>query len=159
MGLPSEKLEVLHRGGLLHDIGKIGVPRELLDLHGQLTPEQMAAVRRHPVIGARILEPIRAFAPALPIVLQHHERWDGGGYPQGLSGTEIDPLARVVAVADSFDAMASARPYRAGLEFSVIVREIVEGAGRQFDPEVVTAFRRIGANREALVLASPEGAA
>ena len=133
-------MDVLHRGGLLHDVGKIGGPAQILDSPDRLDAEGWAQVRDHPVIGGRILEPIRAFAPALPIVRQHHERWDGEGYPNGLSKDEIHPLARVLAVADTYDAMASPRPYRDALDPGVALAEIRDGAGTQFEPTLVTAF-------------------
>lgn len=147
VGLGAEDLEILHRGGLLHDIGKIGVAVDVLDAPGALTAEQWERVKEHPVIGGRILEPIRAFAPALPIVLQHHERWDGKGYPYGLSGEEIHPLARVLAVADTYDAMASARPYRRALDAGVALAEIRDGAGTQFEHGLVRAFLEMMAER------------
>ncbi|MDP2955638.1 MAG: HD domain-containing protein [Longimicrobiales bacterium] len=140
LGLPAGDMDVLHRGGLLHDVGKIGVPAHILDSPDRLDLAGWALVRDHPIIGGRILEPIRAFAPALPIVRQHHERWDGQGYPNGLSKDEIHPLARVLAVADTYDAMASPRPYRDALAPGVALAEIRDGAGTQFEPAIVTAF-------------------
>ncbi|GMV08067.1 MAG: hypothetical protein AMXMBFR53_43420 [Gemmatimonadota bacterium] len=147
LGLPDQDLEILHRGGLLHDIGKIGVAVDVLDAPGPLSPEEWVQVKEHPVIGGRILEPIRAFAPALPIVLQHHERWDGKGYPFGLAGEEIHPLARVLAVADTYDAMASARPYREPLDGGTVLAEIRDGAGTQFEPALVRTFLEMMAER------------
>ena len=97
-------------------------------------------IDEHPVIGARILEPIRAFKPMLPIVLHHHERWDGLGYPEGLRGPETHPLARLLAVADSFDAMVSARPYRAAIAPQVVLDHILAESGTAFDPEIVGAL-------------------
>ena len=147
MGLSSDDLELLHRGGLLHDVGKIGVPSRVLDSGKSLTEEDFAIIRRHPEIGGRILEPIRAFAPALPIVVQHHERWDGKGYPAGLVGEEIDPLARILAVANTYAVMASARPYRNALSDDVVIAEILHGAGTQFDPAATEAFARLMGTR------------
>jgi len=154
MGLSERECDLLHRGGLLHDVGKIGVPAEVLDKAGPLSDEDFAHIRRHPEIGGRILEPIRAFAPALPIVVQHHERWDGEGYPAGLVGEEIDLLARVLAVADTYDAMASARPYRGAAGVAEVTNEVVACAGTQFDPVVVAAFERLMAGRTTLI---PQG--
>jgi HAMP domain-containing protein len=138
--LDEESLDILHRGGLLHDLGKIGVPVDILDHPGPLNGEMREAINAHPVIGARILEPIRAFQPILPILLYHHERWDGQGYPEGLAGTDIHPLARLLTVADCFDAMVSARPYRAAMDPWVVLDEIREGSGTAFDPEIVVAM-------------------
>lgn len=142
MELGDEDMELLHRGGLLHDIGKIGVPASILDSTNMLDAKEREMVAQHPKIGARILEPIRAFGSVIPIVLQHHERWDGSGYPAGLRGEEIDPLARIVAVADTYDALVSPRPYRAPASPELGLRTIQEGAGTYFDPDVAEAFVR-----------------
>ncbi len=143
MQLPKEELEVLQRGGLLHDIGKIGVPAAILDKPGRLTEEEYAVMKRHPEIGANILQPIAAYADVLPIVRQHHERWDGSGYPDGLSGRQIELHARVCAVADVYDALISDRPYRPGMEVSEVIRIITAGDGTEFDPEVIAAFAEV----------------
>ncbi len=140
MGLNPEARAILERGGLLHDVGKIGIPASVLDHPGRLSEEQFAIMRSHPVIGATILEPIVAFAPALPIVRSHHERWDGKGYPDGLAGEDIDPLARILAVADVFDAMVSERPYRGAMDESLVHDIIRKDAGVAFDPAVVEAL-------------------
>lgn len=138
--LDEKELETLKRGGLLHDLGKIGVPVDILDFAGPLDAKMRQTINEHPVIGARILEPIRAFKPILPIVLYHHERWDGLGYPEGLRGPETHPLARLLAVADSFDAMVSARPYRAAIAPQVVLDHILAESGTAFDPEIVGAL-------------------
>jgi putative nucleotidyltransferase with HDIG domain len=140
MGFGQEEMTTLHRGGLLHDIGKIGVSNAILNKPGELTAEETMAVRLHPVVGARILSPIPAFASALPIVRHHHEHWDGTGYPDGLAGEEIHPLARVLAVADAYDAMASDRPYRTGRSPEVVLQVVIEDSGRHFEPRVVDAL-------------------
>jgi len=137
MKLDDEDLDTIHRGGLLHDIGKIGVPGEILDKAGKLTDDEIAKIREHPAIGEKILLPIRAFAPALPLVLYHHEKWDGTGYPHGLAGSDIPFLARILAVADAYDAMVSARPYRPALDPSVVVQRIINDSGTHFDPAIV----------------------
>lgn len=147
MGLEERELEWIHRGGLLHDIGKIGVPARILDWDGTLSAEDRALIELHPVIGGQILEPIRAFAPSLPIVTQHHEFWNGGGYPAGLRGEEIDPLARIVAVADVFDALASPRPYRSALDALAVSTQILRERGTHFEPAPVDAFLRVMARR------------
>jgi len=140
MKLGKDELDVLHRGGLLHDIGKIGVPAAILDKPGKLTEEEYDLMKKHPEIGANILQPIAAYADVIPIVRQHHERWDGSGYPDGLAGTQIHPHARIFAVADVYDAVISDRPYRPGMSIDEVIRIIVDGDGTDFDPEVVVAF-------------------
>jgi putative nucleotidyltransferase with HDIG domain len=140
MGLPTDEIDALRRGGLVHDIGKLATPQEILDKAGRLTDDEQAVIERHPDQGVRILEPIPAFGPLLPIVAQHHERWDGEGYPRGLVGEQIARTARVLSVADVYDALRSDRPYRRGLAHDRVVEFIVSGAGRQFDPAVVEAF-------------------
>jgi putative nucleotidyltransferase with HDIG domain len=149
LGLSQKELDVMHRGGLLHDIGKIGVPPEILDKAGRLNEDESLNMRRHVRIGARILEPIAAYADVIPIVLQHHESFDGGGYPNALSGEAISLGARIFAVSDSYDALVSDRPYRRGLDRQRAIEIIKEGAGRQFDPKVVQAFLTLMAQEEA----------
>jgi len=140
LGLRQKDLDDLHRGALLHDIGKIGIPPTILDKPGKLTPEETAVMREHPLIGERILQPIAAYADVIPVVSQHHEWFDGTGYPRKLSGSEISFIARIYAVADVFDALVADRPYRGGLAIDAVVDYIKERAGRQFDPQVVEAF-------------------
>lgn len=148
MGLPSKELDILHRGGLLHDIGKIGIPAAVLDKPGKLTDEEFLLMREHPRKGARILEPIAAYAEVVPIVLQHHEWLDGNGYPDGLAGEDISLGGRIFAVADVFDALSSNRPYRVGLDRAEAVERIKQGTGRQFDPKVVEAFLEVMAQED-----------
>ncbi|HEX2767875.1 MAG TPA: HD domain-containing phosphohydrolase, partial [Geobacteraceae bacterium] len=143
MGVSERELDLLHWGGLFHDMGKIGVPEEILDKPGKLTEEEFALIKKHPGKGAEILAPIRAYNGAIPIVAQHHERFDGEGYPLGLSGEEIYLGARILAVADVFDALYSDRPYRQGWEIGKVIAYLEENAGRNFDPVVVKAFMRI----------------
>lgn len=152
LGLTQKELDVLHRGGLLHDIGKIGIPPEILDKMGRLTADEAVIMRRHVRIGARILEPVAAYAEVIPIVLQHHEWFDGSGYPGGLSGEAISLGARIFAVADCFDALISNRPYRSGLGWRRAIEVIMEGAGRQFDPKVVQAFLTLMAQEDRVSL-------
>ena len=135
-----KKRENLHRGGLLHDIGKLGIPIDILDNPGKLSEKEYETMKTHPQIGARILEPIEAYAAIIPIILQHHERFDGKGYPNGLSGNAIHLGARILAVADAFDAMKSDRPYRIGMPLERVMEIIQQESGRQFDPVVVEAF-------------------
>ena len=115
MGFSDEQITDLHRGGLVHDIGKLATPSAILNKPGPPPPTNGGSWKSTAARGASILQPITAYARLLPIVSQHHERWDGTGYPCGLKGEEIDLAARVMAVADTFDAITSARPYRAGL--------------------------------------------
>jgi putative nucleotidyltransferase with HDIG domain len=143
MGLPEHELEIIQRGGLLHDIGKIGTPVAILDKPGKLTAEEMQQMRDHVRIGARILEPIPGFAECMPIVLQHHEWVNGGGYPNGLAGVEISLHARIFAVADCYDALISDRPYRAGMPIDRVVEIISAGVGKQFDPAVAEVFLKL----------------
>jgi len=143
MGLATRELDSLHRAGLLHDIGKLGVPGYILDKPGKLTDEECLLVKGHPEKGALILEPIPAYKEIIPMVAQHHEWFNGQGYPQGLAGDSICLGARILAVADVYDALISDRPYRRGLEPDRVFAHIEENAGRQFDPEVVGALRKI----------------
>jgi len=140
MGFGEKQVELLHRGGLLHDIGKIGIPLSIIDKPESLTKEEYDEVKIHPLIGQRILEPIEAYRDIIPLIAQHHERYDGKGYPLGLSGKAIDPLARIMTVVDVFDALISNRPYRDGWVVENAKKFIVEGSGSHFDPEVVKAF-------------------
>jgi putative nucleotidyltransferase with HDIG domain len=140
MGHSENELEVLHRGALLHDIGKLGISVKLLDKPGRLDDDELQHVMAHPVIGGRILQPITAFADILPIVEQHHEKFNGNGYPRKLAGEEIHINARILAVADTYDAMTSDRPYRKGFDHEKAVKLILEEAGAQFDPKVLRAF-------------------
>jgi putative nucleotidyltransferase with HDIG domain len=140
MGLSETDIDIVRRGAILHDIGKIGVSAEILDKPGRLTDAEMAQMRDHPRIGTRILEPIPQYADVLPIVLYHHERLDGSGYPEGLSGNAVPRLARIVAVADVYDALGSDRPYRAGMNREKVLGMIREDSGVGFDPDVVEAL-------------------
>ena len=143
MGLDAEQIDALRRGALLHDIGKIGVPVEVLNKPAALTDEEFEQVKAHVTIGHRILEPIEAFHDLIPVVRHHHERMDGTGYPDGLVGEDIDLSARIVAVADTFDALTSDRPYRKGLAVRTAVEVIRNGAGTQLDPLVVEVFLQL----------------
>jgi putative nucleotidyltransferase with HDIG domain len=143
MGLPEEELDLLHRGGLLHDLGKIGVPGAILDKKGKLTDQEFAVIKSHPEKGVSILEPIPAFRAILSIVAQHHEWVNGRGYPRGLAGDEICRGARIVAVADVYEALTTDRPYRPGWHPHRALSYLEEKAGVQFDPEVVKAFKNI----------------
>ncbi|MBI4638026.1 MAG: response regulator [Candidatus Rokubacteria bacterium] len=147
MGLPESDVLVICRAGMLHDLGKLVVMDSILRKTGELTTEEYLLIKSHPVIGDKILSPLRFLAPEAQVVRHHHERYDGAGYPDGLGGEQIPPFARVVTVADAFDAMTSDRPYRTALPFDVAFTEIVRGAGTQFDPAAVQAFATIPRNR------------
>jgi len=137
---------LVHRLGVatpLHDIGKLEIDRAILTKAGPLDPDEVAQIRRHPEAGARMLHGIRSLHAALGTVLHHHERWDGGGYPYGLAGEEIPEDARIVAVADAYDAMVSDRPYRSRLTHAAACAEVERCAGTQFDPVVAEAFLRL----------------
>ena len=140
MGVPSAFASDLYLAGLLHDIGKIGIRDDVLQKPGQLTPDEMAHIQEHPVIGDRMVSNVKALAHLRPGVRNHHERWDGKGYPDGLAGEQIPLLARVLAVADSCDAMMSARPYRRAKDPAQIDMIIQGGAGTQWDARVVEHF-------------------
>ncbi len=148
LGFAPKELEVLHRAGLLHDVGKIGIPAFILDKPGKLTDEEYQTVKQHPRMGQRILEPIGAYAEVIPMVLQHHERFDGKGYPDGLSGEDICLGGRILAVADVYDALVSNRPYRAGWEQERAFDLVRKEAGGHFDPKVVEAFFQIAGNKD-----------
>jgi ribonuclease P protein subunit RPR2 len=131
----------LEYGFLLHDLGKIGVPDAILLKPGPLTDEETKRMAEHPTLGARILERLPYLGGvARDVVLHHHERWSGAGYPHGLRGTEIPLAARIFSLADAFDAMTNDRPYRRALPFDQAVAEIAAGAGGQFDPELAEVF-------------------
>ncbi|SHJ04999.1 HD-GYP domain, c-di-GMP phosphodiesterase class II (or its inactivated variant) [Malonomonas rubra DSM 5091] len=140
MGQDESACLDLHQAGLLHDLGKVAVPAEILNKPGKLTDEEFEIIKRHPVEAVRIIEPIQVFGKILPIVRQHHERWDGTGYPDGLKGTEIHLGARILAVADVYDALYSERPYRASWNQEKVLAYLQGQAGKAFDPEVVNAF-------------------
>ncbi len=140
MGLPEEEVAAVRLGALIHDVGKIGVAPEILRKSAPLTDAEREAVRQHTIIGAQLLAHVSALDLARPIVLAHHERYDGTGYPRGLRGMEIPLAAQIVSVADAYDAMTSARPYRASLSPADAVRELRAAAGTQFNPAVVEAF-------------------
>jgi len=138
LGLGEEDMAVLNRGGLLHDIGKIGVPAAILDKPDTLDADEERVMRSHPEMGARILAPIAAYHLAIPLVLYHHEKWNGTGYPHGLAGVKIPYLARVLAVADVWDALTSTRPYRKAFTLNAALEVIRDGAGTHFDPQIVS---------------------
>jgi HD-GYP domain-containing protein (c-di-GMP phosphodiesterase class II) len=140
LGWDEDQIDVLRIGAALHDIGKLAVPDTVLRKPGPLSDDEFVHVRAHPEEGARMLELIGTLRVAAPCVLHHHERWDGNGYPTGTAGSDIPPEARVLAVADAFDAMTSDRPYRPALAEQRAIAELERCAGTQFDPDVVAVF-------------------
>lgn len=144
IGLPDAEVEQIYMAGLLHDVGKIGVPESVLQKTGRLTNEEFDQMKKHPEIGARILADVKQIKALIPGVLHHHERYDGRGYPTGLSGTSIPLMGRIICLADCFDAMTSNRTYRKALPLEVALTEIRRCAGTQFDPTLAEAFLRSG---------------
>ncbi len=140
MGLDRDRAERIYTAGLLHDVGKIGISSGVLSKPSILSPEEYNEIKLHPIKGYEILKPIRSFIDLAEIVLQHHERFDGSGYPRGIQGNEIFLEARILAVADAYQAMTSSRPYRKGLPSDQALQEIRKGAGGQFDPEIAALF-------------------
>ena len=140
MGLPPETVSRVEMAAILHDIGKIGIPDAILRKEGSLTPEEFEVMQAHSLKGMEIISTSEFFSSVMNAILHHHEFYDGTGYPGGLTGEEIPLVARIIAVADSFDAMTTERPYRKGLSWETALAEIVRWKGSQFDPQVVDAF-------------------
>ncbi len=143
MGLPEEKIELLKEAALLHDIGKLGVQEMVLNKKAAITDEDREIIRKHPAIGEEILRPVSPDKEMLAVVRGHHERYDGKGYPDRLSGDNIDALAVIVAAADSYDAMTSNRPYRKNLNKEEAMEQLKSNSGCQFNPKVVEAFLKV----------------
>ncbi|CUH94635.1 hypothetical protein P22_0701 [Propionispora sp. 2/2-37] len=146
MGFSREEQMKIHIGAHLHDIGKIGIPDVILNKQGKLAPEEFVRMRKHTVIGDSIVGHIQAFREIADIVRYHHERSDGKGYPDGLEGEKIPLAARIVAVADSFDAMTTVRTYRQAVTLQEALDEIERCRGTQFDPGVVDALQKLAAD-------------
>jgi len=140
IGLSPDEVSKVSTAALLHDIGKIGIPDKVLNKKGKLNGENWEAIKAHPRLGANIVGNIPNLVPCVSSILHHHERWDGGGYPEGLKGEEIPIEARILAIADTFEAMTSARPYRPALSREEVVKELRQSAGTQFDPKLVEVF-------------------
>ena len=143
LGLPEKQIQILKIGGLFHDIGKIGIPDSILLKTEKLTDEEYSEIKKHPSIGAHILGTAKIFQDIIPIVEHHHERYDGSGYPSGLKGEEIPYVARIAAVADTFDAMTSRRSYRGPIDIEQVKEEIKRCEGTQFDPQIAEVFLNI----------------
>jgi len=143
LGLSREEQEAVRQAAMLHDLGKIGIPEKILLKKGRLTPKEFELIKRHPEIGADILRPIQLLHNIIPYIYYHHERWDGKGYLQGLKGEDIPLGARIIAIADVFQALTSDRPYRKAHPFKKAIQIIESGAGTQFDPHIVKIFLSI----------------
>jgi ribonuclease P protein subunit RPR2 len=140
LNMTADMVEVVRRGAMLHDLGKLSIMDTILRKPERLTAEEFTIIKSHPIVGAKILEPLRFLARETCVVRHHHERFDGTGYPDGLQGEAIPIVARVVTVADVFDAITSNRPYRTALTVAEAREEIAKGRGSHFDPAVVDAF-------------------
>ncbi len=138
--LSGDEIENIRQAAILHDLGKIGISEKILLKKGKLTPKEFTEIKKHPQIGADIVRPIHFLRGVIPVMLYHHERWDGKGYPNGLKGDEIPVGARIVAVADVYEALVSDRPYRKAFSKREALDIIKAGAGSQFDPDIVTIF-------------------
>jgi len=147
MGLSQEDIKCLKVASELHDIGKVGIKDKILFKPGRLTPEEYEIIKQHPLIGAEIVGHIGLLNQEIEIIKHHHEKWDGTGYPFGLAKEEIPFLARILAVADAYDAMTSSRPYRSSRSGEMALQEILEQAGKQFDPLVAKAFAKVWKNK------------
>lgn len=143
IGCSQDEIDTIKFAGILHDIGKISISDSILLKEGKLTQEEIRVVHTHPVVGEKILQPLGLLPAERAIVRYHHERWDGKGYPDGLAGNKIPLLARIIAVADSYDAMTSDRPYRLAKDSKRAVEELIRCSGAQFDKDVVDTFRKI----------------
>jgi len=141
--LDKQDIENLKRSALLHDIGKIGIPDIILNKQTKLTDEEYAIIKSHPETGAAILKYIKSFKDLVPAVYHHHERFDGEGYPKGVKGAAIPLHARIIAIADTFDAMTSSRSYRKALSFRKALSELEQNKGIQFDPDIADIFIEI----------------
>jgi len=140
LGLSEPQLDTLYRGGMIHDIGKLGIPDAILQKKGPLNQEEIVLMQTHPLVGEQIVAPLRSADSLREIVRNHHEHYDGEGYPDHLKGDDIPILARIVAVADAFDALVSDRPYRPGRTSDEAVAVLRDGSGSQWDPQVVALF-------------------
>lgn len=139
----KDELEAFYYSCLLHDVGKVSVPDEILRKTGELSEEEFEIIKQHPVVGSEAIKDIEMLPHSIDVIRYHHERWDGLGYPEGLEGEEIPLLARVVAIADAFDAMTSERSYRKAISPEEAYQRIVEAAGTQFDPELIEVFKEV----------------
>lgn len=140
LGWSEDKIEDLYIAGLFHDIGKIAVADEVLDKVGPYTSREWESMKKHPEIGYRIFSTVNEMGQIAEYVLYHHERYDGLGYPKGLKGEEIPLVSRIIAIADAYEAMSSDRPHRKAFPSDIIIEELINNAGTQFDPELLNIF-------------------
>jgi HD-GYP domain-containing protein (c-di-GMP phosphodiesterase class II) len=140
VSFPRHQIVLLQQAAIVHDIGKIGIESRILRKQGSLTPEELNEIKRHPQIGVEIVGPVPFMAEMLPVILHHHERYDGKGFPKGLRGEEIVLGARIVAIADAVDAMLSDRPYRKAFTLQEVKMELQKESGAQFDPQITSAL-------------------
>ncbi len=144
--LPADQIQIMHYAGLFHDVGKIGIPPEILKKQGPLTDQEYVIVKQHPQKGAHIMSQFSDFQSVVPIILHHHEHFDGSGYPDGLKGDAIPLGARLVAIVDTYDALTTNRCYRKAQESQSALEVISKNSGTQFDPVMVDAFMRVAKN-------------
>lgn len=153
MQLDEKQIQSLQYASMLHDAGKVDIPLEILTKTSKLTPRERKIIRYHPIKGAQILKHLQILRPAIPIILHHHEKYNGTGYPSKLKGNQIPLGARIMAVADAFEAMVYGRPYRERMNPAVAIKEIKNKSGTQFDPKVVEAFLKVvGPNKKILAI-------
>ena len=143
MNLPAEEMENIRQASMLHDLGKIGISDKILLKRSKLTKKEFEEIKKHPQIAADIIRPIQFMHDIIPLILYHHERWDGKGYPAGLKGEEIPIGARIIAISDVYQALTSNRPYRKAYSKKEAMNIIKKGAGTQFDPRIVDTFLKI----------------
>jgi putative nucleotidyltransferase with HDIG domain len=157
MGLPEKDVELARIAGLLHDVGKIGTPESMLAKRGPLSADEWELFKKHPALGQRIVSAVKELEPAGSVILHHHERFDGSGYPAGLAGEAIPLLSRIVAACDAYDDLTTERPHRAAADHRAALAELLGGAGRQLDPAVVRAFARLYEDAAPVYPAFPSG--
>lgn len=156
MGWRGKILEDLRMGAILHDIGKIHIPDRILTKHGSLTDEEWQEIKKHPTTGAEMLRDIPYLSVAVPAVRYHHERWDGSGYPEGLAGEAIPPIARIVALADALDAITTTRPYHGASSLEHACQKMIREAGKAFDPNIIHALEKAWAAGDVQRIAQAE---
>src|SRR6267142_2687253 len=155
LGLSASEMQALRAAALLHDIGKLAVPEQIISKPGKLTPEEFEKIKIHPVVGAEILESVQFPYPVVPIVRAHHEKWDGSGYPAGLKGEEIPIGARILSSVDCLDALASNRQYRRALPLDDAMDHVRAESGKSFDPRVVDLLSRRYKDLEGMLRSEP----
>jgi len=142
--LPDDQVEVIYYAGILHDIGKVGVSDNILQKPAKLNENEWVDMKSHPVIGRNMVEQVKLFRAEEPLILHHHERYDGSGYPEGLDDKKIPLGSRIISIADAYDAMISIRPYRKAMDPKTAQKIIRDASGTQFDPEIAEVFLSLG---------------